>query len=75
MCILSRDDHQLLQWNLLNAETNKIADFPNDLFPIDLHWLPKTASQKNKVAADVFLLTAADGRFSIKIYIVFIIYF
>ncbi|XP_045601736.1 intraflagellar transport protein 80 homolog [Procambarus clarkii] len=59
------DDHQLLQWNLVSNETTKLSDLPSDVYPIDLHWLPKTAVQKTKVGSEVFLMTAADGKFYI----------
>ncbi|XP_037779617.1 intraflagellar transport protein 80 homolog [Penaeus monodon] len=59
------DDQQLLQWNLLSGETTKVSDLPKDVYPLDLHWLPKTAMQKSKVGSEVFLLTAADGKFYI----------
>lgn len=57
-----RDDQQLLQWNLVSNETTKVVQFPSSLYPIDLQWLPKTAIQKTKVGAEVFLLTACDGK-------------
>ncbi|XP_068216977.1 intraflagellar transport protein 80 homolog [Palaemon carinicauda] len=59
------DDHQILQWNLLSSETNKVSDLSADVFPLDLHWLPRSAVQKSKVGSDVFLLTADDGKFYI----------
>ncbi|CAL4111796.1 unnamed protein product, partial [Meganyctiphanes norvegica] len=59
------DDHQLLQWNLLSTETNKVAELPKEVYPLDLHWLPKTGSMKSKVGSEVFLMTAADGKFYI----------
>lgn len=43
-------------------ETSKLVQFPSSLYPIDLQWLPKTAIQKTKVGAEVFLLTACDGK-------------
>ncbi|XP_076064271.1 intraflagellar transport protein Oseg5 [Oratosquilla oratoria] len=63
--VSSGDDHQLLQWNLLNSETTKVSDLPDEVFPIDLHWIPKAGVQKGKVGSEVFLLTAADGKFYI----------
>ncbi|RXG60139.1 Intraflagellar transport protein 80-like protein [Armadillidium vulgare] len=58
------DDHILYQWNLLSNETNKVAEF-GGLYPTELHWLPKGLTQRNKISADTFLLTAADGKFHI----------
>ncbi|XP_018019947.1 intraflagellar transport protein 80 homolog [Hyalella azteca] len=58
------DDHQLLRWSLLNAETSKVADLPAEVFPLEMHWMPRSAIQGGKAGADIiFLLTAADGKF------------
>uniref|UniRef100_A0A6A7G623 Intraflagellar transport protein 80 homolog n=2 Tax=Hirondellea gigas TaxID=1518452 RepID=A0A6A7G623_9CRUS len=59
------DDHQLLRWSLLNGETSKVADLPPELFPLEMHWMPRSAiSAGAKSQADtIFLLTAADGKF------------
>ncbi|KAK3862875.1 hypothetical protein Pcinc_031302 [Petrolisthes cinctipes] len=59
------DDHQLLRWNLVTNETVGVSEFPSDMFPLELHWLPKTSVHKTKGGAEVFLLTAADGKFYI----------
>lgn len=50
----------------MSGETTKVSDLPKDVYPLDLHWLPKTAMQKSKVGSEVFLLTAADGKQTTK---------
>ncbi|MCL4146267.1 UNVERIFIED_CONTAM: hypothetical protein GTU68_021657, partial [Idotea baltica] len=59
-----RDDQQLLQWNLLNSETSKVADLVG-VYPTELHWFPKSLSQRSKTTPETFLLTSADGKFHI----------
>ncbi|CAG0895960.1 unnamed protein product [Cyprideis torosa] len=55
------DDHQLLRWNLVTNESNKVADLPADLFPTSLKMLPR--SQQGKRGSELFLLTGAEGKF------------
>ena len=59
------DDHQILRWNLVSAETQKVVDLPADFFPTDMHWLPRSsggAGSKKGGAADIFLVTSAEGK-------------
>ncbi|XP_022625446.1 intraflagellar transport protein 80 homolog [Seriola dumerili] len=57
------EDHQILKWNLLTNETSLIVKLPEDIFPIDLHWFPKTVGGKKQTQAEIFVLTSTDGKF------------
>lgn len=57
------EDHQILKWNLLTSETSQIAKLPDDFYPIDLHWFPKTVGIKKQTQAETFVLTSTDGKF------------
>uniref|UniRef100_A0A6Q2XZP2 Uncharacterized protein n=1 Tax=Esox lucius TaxID=8010 RepID=A0A6Q2XZP2_ESOLU len=57
------EDHHILRWNLLTNETNLVVKLQEDLFPIDLHWLPKTVGGKKQAQAEIFVLTSTDGKF------------
>ncbi|GLV42372.1 Outer segment 5 [Carabus blaptoides fortunei] len=57
------DDNHLFRWNVANNEASKITEYPNELLPTDLQWIPRGPAF-GKVA-DVILLTGADGRFHI----------
>uniref|UniRef100_A0A3B4WUP8 Intraflagellar transport 80 homolog (Chlamydomonas) n=1 Tax=Seriola lalandi dorsalis TaxID=1841481 RepID=A0A3B4WUP8_SERLL len=57
------EDHQILKWNLLTNETSLIVKLPEDIFPIDLHWFPKTLVGKKQTQAEIFVLTSTDGKF------------
>ena len=51
------DDHQILRWNLVSAETQKVftmpsagfginyklqvLELPDDFYPTDMHWIPR----------------------------------
>ena len=51
------DDHQILRWNLVSAETQKVKfkkntqqdvylmfqvlELPDDFYPTDMHWIPR----------------------------------
>ena len=50
------DDHQILRWNLVSAETQKVfsvmpsrfpnsilqvLELPEDFYPTDMHWIPR----------------------------------
>lgn len=63
------DDHKILKWNLVSAETQPFAELPQDFHPTDVHWLPKGqasgAGSRGKGGAsgsDVFLVTSAEGK-------------
>ncbi|XP_077396712.1 intraflagellar transport protein 80 homolog isoform X2 [Festucalex cinctus] len=57
------EDHQLLRWNLLSSETTLVVKLPDDFYPIDLHWFPKTVGGKKQTPAEIFVLTSTDGKF------------
>ncbi|XP_048859543.1 intraflagellar transport protein 80 homolog isoform X3 [Brienomyrus brachyistius] len=57
------EDHQIFRWNLLNGETSLVVRLPEEIFPIDLHWLPKAVGGKKQTLAEVFVLTCTDGKF------------
>ena len=60
------DDHQILRWNLVSAETVKIAELPAEFYPTDMHYLPRSSSGGGKkggaVMSDTYLVTSADGK-------------
>ncbi|XP_012693880.1 intraflagellar transport protein 80 homolog [Clupea harengus] len=57
------EDHQILRWNLLNNETNVVVNMQEDIYPIDLHWFPKSSGGKKQALAEIFVLTSTDGKF------------
>nr|XP_020471287.1 intraflagellar transport protein 80 homolog isoform X1 [Monopterus albus]XP_020471288.1 intraflagellar transport protein 80 homolog isoform X1 [Monopterus albus]XP_020471290.1 intraflagellar transport protein 80 homolog isoform X1 [Monopterus albus] len=57
------DDHQILKWNLLTSETSLVVRLPENIYPIDLHWFPKTVGGKKQTQAEIFVLTSTDGKF------------
>ncbi|XP_025144829.2 intraflagellar transport protein 80 homolog isoform X2 [Bubalus bubalis] len=57
------DDHQIVKWNLLTGETSQIVKLPDDIYPIDLHWFPKSLGIKKQTQAEIFVLTSSDGKF------------
>ena len=66
---LSSDDHMILRWNLMSQEQEKVADLGPDVFPVDLHWVPRDhssgpAAQKKggTMGGEIFVVAAADGR-------------
>ena len=59
------DDHQIMKWNLLTSETTRVVKLPDDTYPIDLHWLPRSVGGKKQSHAESFVLTSSDGK-SIK---------
>ncbi|XP_051966276.1 intraflagellar transport protein 80 homolog isoform X2 [Xyrauchen texanus] len=56
------DDHHILKWNLLTNETSVVVKLQEDIYPIDLHWFPKTVSGKKQTVAEIFALTSSDGK-------------
>ena len=59
------DDHQVLKWNLLNNESSIIAKLPDEVYPTDMRWLPRSGGSGVKTAAnasDVFALSSTDGE-------------
>ncbi|XP_078419892.1 intraflagellar transport protein 80 homolog isoform X1 [Cetorhinus maximus] len=59
----SSDDHQILKWNLLANETVQVVRLAEEIYPIDLHWFPKTTGGKKQIQAEIFVLTSTDGKF------------
>uniref|UniRef100_A0A8B9ZBE2 Intraflagellar transport protein 80 homolog n=1 Tax=Anas platyrhynchos TaxID=8839 RepID=A0A8B9ZBE2_ANAPL len=57
------DDHQIMKWNLLTSETTRVVKLPDDTYPIDLHWLPRSVGGKKQSLAESFVLTSSDGKF------------
>lgn len=57
------EDHQIIKWNLLTSETSLVAKLPDDFYPVDLHWFPKTVGSKKQSQADIFVITSTDGKF------------
>ncbi|XP_030599501.1 intraflagellar transport protein 80 homolog [Archocentrus centrarchus] len=57
------EDHQILKWNLLTSETSLIVKLPEEIYPVDLHWFPKTLGGKKQAQAEIFVLTSTDGKF------------
>lgn len=58
----SSDDHQILKWNLLTNETVQVVRLAEEIYPIDLHWFPKTTGGKKQIQAEIFVLTSTDGK-------------
>lgn len=57
------EDHQILKWNLVTSETSLIVKLPEEIYPVDLHWFPKTVGGKKQAQAEIFVLTSTDGKF------------
>nr|XP_009920670.1 PREDICTED: intraflagellar transport protein 80 homolog isoform X3 [Haliaeetus albicilla] len=57
------DDHQIMKWNLLTSETTRVVKLPDDIYPIDLHWFPRSIGGKKQSQAESFVLTSSDGKF------------
>lgn len=66
------EDHIIYKYNIVNNELIKIAELPQDLYPLDMHWIPKGASlggggttgagAKRTIGSDLFVLATSDGR-------------
>lgn len=56
------EDHQILKWNLLTSETTLVVRLPEDIYPVDLHWFPKTVGGKKQTQTEIFVLTSTDGK-------------
>jgi intraflagellar transport protein 80 len=37
---------------------------PEELYPTDVHWFPKSIGAKKQPQSDIFVLTASDGMIS-----------
>jgi len=67
------EDHVIYRYNVMQNELIKIAELPEDLYALDMHWLPKGASlsgtgqgsssvSKRTIGSDLFVLATSDGR-------------
>lgn len=69
------EDHVIYKYNVVQNELVKIAELAQDLYPLDMHWLPKGASLggggqgaasgtsgKRTLGSDLFVLATSDGR-------------
>ncbi|KAK2538520.1 Ift80 [Columba guinea] len=50
-----------MKWNLLTSETTRVVKLPDDIYPIDLHWFPRSIGGKKQSHAESFVLTSSDG--------------
>ncbi|NXG08602.1 IFT80 protein, partial [Sakesphorus luctuosus] len=57
------DDHQVMKWNPLTSETTRVVKLPDDFYPLDLHWFPRSVGGKKQPHSETFVLTSSDGRF------------
>ncbi|CAF4275870.1 unnamed protein product [Adineta steineri] len=70
------EDHIIYKYNIIQNETIKIAELAQDIYALDMHWLPKGASVsgggqgsstisggKRIIGSDLFVLTTSDGKF------------
>lgn len=53
-----------MKWNLNSNETTTLVKLPEDVFPTDMHWFPKSAAGggAGKKGSDLFVLTSTDGN-------------
>lgn len=66
------EDHMIYKYNVVQNELVKIGELAADLYPLDLHWLPKGASvggggaggasAKRSIGSDLFVLATSDGK-------------
>jgi intraflagellar transport protein 80 len=68
------EDHIIYKYNVVQNELTKIAELAQDVYPLDMHWLPKGASLvgvsgasaasggKKTSGSDTFVLATSDGR-------------
>lgn len=58
---LYRDDRFLLKWNLVSKDSMKTCDFPQNVYPVDLHCFVKNQGGGKKNFLEQILLTSTDG--------------
>jgi len=57
------DDHIIYKSNLINNEVQKVAELPEEIYPMDMHWFPKTSGGGRKAGGpDIFALSSSDGK-------------
>lgn len=44
-----------------------MTTLPEELYPTDVHWFPKSIGAKKQPQSDIFVLTATDGTSNINI--------
>ena len=64
-------DHIIYKYNIVHNELIKLAELGTDVYPLDMHWLPKGASvstggaggagAKRTAGSDLFVLATSDG--------------
>lgn len=69
------EDHIIYKYNIIQNELVKVAELGPDIYPLDMHWLPKGASgggtgaggasSKRTVGSDLFVLATSDGKTSL----------
>lgn len=67
------EDHIIYKYNIIQNELVKVAELGQDIYPLDMHWLPKgasgggtgtgAASSKRTIGSDLFVLATSDGNF------------
>ena len=43
----------------------QVTTLPEELYPTDVHWFPKSIGAKKQPQSDIFVLTATDGTSNI----------
>lgn len=57
------EDHIINRSNLINNEVMKVTELSNEIYPIDMHWFPKSAGGGRKAGVpDVFVMASNDGK-------------
>ena len=56
------DDHKILKWNRVTGEASTLVKLPADLFPLDMHWFPRSGGGAKQKGSDIFVLTSTDGE-------------
>ncbi|CAH1781800.1 unnamed protein product [Owenia fusiformis] len=58
------DDHAIIRWNLLGAsDTKQVCKLSEDVFPVDMHWFPKSPGGGKNKGSEVFILACTDGKY------------
>jgi intraflagellar transport protein 80 len=57
------EDHVINRSNLINNEVQKLAELPNEIYPLDMHWFPKGSGGGRKAGVpDIFAMASNDGK-------------
>lgn len=46
----------------MTNESTLVVKLPEDFYPIDLHWAPKSVGGKKPNQSEIFALTSSDGK-------------